>query len=107
MSEKCSALFSYTDCIPTVSVYTRVCVCVCVHACICVCVSCVLHIHVYVCVCVRVPVWELLPIDLLMGIIREYLITSKYGPKVYSNVSSLKTTKTLSKRLISAVNISH
>ena len=80
--------------------------CVCVRACmhLCVCIMCITY--TCVCVCACVPVWELLPIDLLMGIIREYLITSKYGPKVYSNVSSLKTTKTLSKQLISAVNIS-
>ena len=78
------------------------CVCVCARA--HVCIMCITY--TCVCVCARVPVWELPPIDLLMGIIREYLITSKYGPKVHSNVISLKTTKTLSKQLISAVNIS-
>ena len=74
MSEKCSALFSYTDCIPTVSV-CAVCVCVCTYLCV-------------------IPVRELPLIDLIMGIIKEYLIISKYGPKAYSTVSSLKPTKT-------------
>ena len=76
MSEKCSALFSYTDCIPTVSVYVCVwCVCVCTYLCV-------------------IPVRELPLIDLIMGIIKEYLIMSKYGPKAYSTVSSSKPTKT-------------
>ena len=43
MSEKCSALFSYTDCIPTVSVCVCVCVCVCVRVCVCA------RAHAYVC----------------------------------------------------------
>ena len=51
MSEKCSALFSYTDCIPTVSVCLYMCVCVyvCVSAHTCMCIYMCVSLCLYAC----------------------------------------------------------